>query len=170
MPQITCLISLRVESSIISIYSNIVENIIRKFTDVKWKKCRTQNGALRNTSINWIFLWRIPIQIHLKSSITELRRNKAKYLARNSIRLNFAKTTSMLNPVKSIRCIKCYSWSSPKSFYQIQLSENLQLTDKTWNHTEDQGKKPHFSRWSTSLLSTCFSKTLLNTERRLTGR
>ena len=116
MPQIRCLISLRVESSIISIYSNIVENIIRKFIDVKRKKCRTQNGALRNTSINWIFLWRIPIQIHLKSSITELRRNKAKYLARNSIRLNFAKTTSMLNPVKSIRCIKCYSWSSPKSF------------------------------------------------------
>ena len=31
-------------------------------------------------------------------------------------------------------------------------------------------KSPHFSRWSTILLFTSFSKTLLSTERRLTGR
>ena len=31
-------------------------------------------------------------------------------------------------------------------------------------------KRPHFSRWSKSLLFTSFSKTLLNTERRLTVR
>ena len=30
-------------------------------------------------------------------------------------------------------------------------------------------KRPHFSRWSTILLFTSFSKTLLTTERRLTG-
>ena len=31
-------------------------------------------------------------------------------------------------------------------------------------------KRPHFSRWSLILLFTSFSKTLLTTERRLTGR
>ena len=31
-------------------------------------------------------------------------------------------------------------------------------------------KKPHFSKWSTILLFTSFSKTLLNTERRVTGQ
>ena len=67
-----------------------------------------------NSSINWIFLWRLPIQNHLKPSITEKRRNKAKYLTWNSIRRKFEKKTSMTNPVKSLGCIKCYSSSSPR--------------------------------------------------------
>ena len=71
---------------------------------------------MRNSSINWIFLWRLSIQNHSKSSITEKRRNKAKYLTWNSIRLKFVKKTSMPNPVKSLGYIKCYSSSSPKPF------------------------------------------------------
>ena len=78
-------------------------------------KCKTKNGALRNCSINWIFLWRLRIKNHLKPSITEKRRNKAKYLIWHSIRVKFLKKTSMPNPVKSFGYIKCYSSSSPKS-------------------------------------------------------
>ena len=71
--------------------------------------------TLRNSSINWIFLWSLPIQNHLKLSITEKRRNKAKYQTWNSIRLKFVKKTSMQNPVKSLGYIKCHSSSSPRS-------------------------------------------------------
>ena len=38
-----------------------------------------------------------------------------------------------------------------------------------WNHTENQKEKPHFLRWITSLLFISFSKSLIITERRLTG-
>ena len=43
-------------------------------------------------------MWRLSIQNHSKSPITEKRRNKAKYLTWNSIRLKFVKKTSMPNP------------------------------------------------------------------------
>ena len=69
LPQIRCLINLRIESSIISTGSNITDNIIRKVINVLWKKCRTKNEALRNSNIHWIFLWRFLIQDHSKLSI-----------------------------------------------------------------------------------------------------
>ena len=74
--KIRCLIILRTESSIISIDSNITDNIIRKVINVQQEKRTTKNGTLRNSNINWIFLRRLPIQNHLKSSITKKRRNK----------------------------------------------------------------------------------------------
>ena len=43
LPQIRCLITLREESSIINIDSNITDSILKK------KKCRTKNGALRDS-------------------------------------------------------------------------------------------------------------------------
>ena len=67
-----------------------------------------------NSSINWIFLWRRPIQNHPKPRITEKRRNKAKYLTWNSTRPTFVKKTSMPNSVKSLECFKCYRSSSPR--------------------------------------------------------
>ena len=68
-----------------------------------------QNGALRNSSINWIFLWRLPMQNHLKLCNTKTR-NKAKYLTRNSI--CSSSPWSVKNPSKSIRynCQKICSW------------------------------------------------------------
>ena len=96
--------------SIISIESNITVKVI----NVSKEKCRTKNGALRNSNINWIFFWKLPIQNHSKSSITEKRRNKAKYLTWSSIRLKFVKKTNMPNPVKSLGYIKCFSSSSPR--------------------------------------------------------
>ena len=47
-----------------------------------------QKGSLeRNSSINSIVLWRLLIQTHTKLSITEKKRNVAKYLTWNSVRL-----------------------------------------------------------------------------------
>ena len=47
LPQIRCVITFRVGSSIISIDSNIIDNIIRKFINVQQEKCRTKNTPLR---------------------------------------------------------------------------------------------------------------------------
>ena len=47
------------------------------------EKCRTKNRVLRNLSINWIFFWRLSIQNHSKPSITDKRRNRAKWLTWN---------------------------------------------------------------------------------------
>ena len=69
-----------------------------------------------------MFLWRFPIQINSKESITEKRRNKVKYLAWNSIRLKFAKRTSMSNPVKSLEYIECYRLSSHRSVKSLSNS------------------------------------------------
>ena len=94
-----CLIILRVESSIISI-------------DSHWGivgKCSTRSGALRNSSINWIFLLRLPIQNHLKLHITKKRQNKAKKLIRNSTSLMLVKRTSIPNPVEIFTYTTCCS-------------------------------------------------------------
>ena len=55
-----------------------------------------------------------PSRTICKPSITEKRRNKAKYLTWNSIRSKSEKKTSMPNPVKSLGYIKCHSSSSPR--------------------------------------------------------
>ena len=57
---------------------------------------------------------KIPIQNNPKLPITEKRRNKAKYLTWNSVRLKFVKKTSMLNSVESLEYIKYYNLSSPR--------------------------------------------------------
>ena len=112
---------------IINTYSNISDNIIIKVTNVYQKKCSAKNGALRNSSINWIFLWRHPIQSHSKPFTIEKWRNKAKCLSWNSIRLKFMKQTSIPNPVKSpsnsirYNCQKICSWSRrPKTISEIR--------------------------------------------------
>ena len=56
LPEIRCLIALRIDSTINSLDSNITDNIIRKIINVQQEKCRTKNGPLRNSSINQIFL------------------------------------------------------------------------------------------------------------------
>ena len=98
---------------------------------------------------------------------------KTKYLTWNSIRHKFVKKTSMPNPVKNLGYIKWYSLSSPSSVkrpnnsvrYNSQKICSWLRRPKTIQKSE---KRPHFSRWSTSLLFTSFSKTLLMTERRVT--
>ena len=67
--------------------------------------------------------------------------------------LDISRATARVGQTNSIRCNgqKICSWSRrPKTILEIR-------------------KRPHFSRWSTILLFTSFSKTLLTIERRLTG-
>ena len=71
LPQIGCLITLKIESSIISIDSNTAENIIKKVIHLQQDKCRTNSVALRNSSINQMLLWRLTIQNHSKPSIPQ---------------------------------------------------------------------------------------------------
>ena len=49
-----------VESSIISIDSNVTDNIIMKVINIQQEKHKTKNEALRNSSVSKIFLWRLP--------------------------------------------------------------------------------------------------------------
>ena len=105
--------------------------------------------------------WRRPIQNHLKPSITEKRKNKAKYLTWTSLNLKFVKNSRIPNPVKSYGYIKCYISSGPRPVLRFAVDrEDLQPYWKS-------EKRPYFSRWSTILLFTSFSKILLTTKRRL---
>ena len=85
------------------------------------------------------------------------------------------KKTSMPNPAKSLGYIKCHSSSSPRPVKSSSNSIRYNC-DKicSWSRRPktmlEIRKKTYFSRWSTILLFTSFSKTLLTTERRLTGR
>ena len=56
LPQIRCLITLKIKSSIIRIDNNITDTISRKVINVQQEKCRTKDGPLRNSTISWIFL------------------------------------------------------------------------------------------------------------------
>ena len=59
----------------------------------------------------------------LEPIITEKRRNKTKYLVRNSLRCKFVKKNSMLNSVESPKYIKCYSSSSTRPVKNLSSSE-----------------------------------------------
>ena len=111
---------------------------------------------------------RLCIQNHSKPSITKKIGNKVKYLKWNSIRLKFMKKFSMLNSVKSLEYIRCYSTSSPRPVksssnsirYNYQKIYSWLRKPKTiWK----SGKRPDFCKWITSLLFTRFSKILLTT-------
>ena len=86
----------------------------------------------------------------------------------------FVKKINMPNPVKSLGYIKCYSSSSPRSLKRPRNSDvtvRRSAVDredlKPYGKSE---KRPHYSRWSTILLFTSFSKTLITAGRRLTGQ
>ena len=126
--------------------------------------CRTNNGALKSSNINSIFLWRFLIQNHSQPPITDKTGNKAKYLIWNSIRLKFVKKTMMLNLVKNHEYIKCYSSSSPRP---PKSPKTLSDTIVKRSAVDQEDRKPYwisekssyFSRWSTIALFTSFAKT-----------
>ena len=134
-------------------------------------------SALARYSCDIVNILDIPIlsiQNLSKLSITEKRRNKAKYLTWNSIRLKFVKKTSMPNPVKSLGYIKCHSSSSPRPVESPSNSIRYNCEKIcSWSGRPktilEIRKKAYSSRWSTILLFTSFSKTLLTAERKLTG-
>ena len=73
----------------------------------------TKNRTLRNKSINWIFLWRFPIQNHPKLLITEKRRYKAKYLSWNFMRLILVRKTSSQTLSKALDISNNTVWVAP---------------------------------------------------------
>ena len=114
-------------------------------------------------------MWRLPIQNHPKPHINEKRRNKAKYLTSKSIKPKFVKKTSMPNSVESLGYIKCYSLSSPDLLKALAILSDTTVrrsaVDQDLKLYWKSEKGPHFSRWSSILIFTGFSKTLLTTER-----
>ena len=93
-----------------------------------------------NSSIHWIFLWRLPIQNHWKPFITEKRRNKAKYPTWNSVSLKSVKETSMSNSVKSLGYIKCYRSSSPRPVKSLRFTIDREDLRTYWK----SGKQDSF--------------------------
>ena len=95
---------------------------------------------------------------HPKLPITEERRNKAKYLTWNSIRLQYVKKTSMPNSVKSLGYIKCCSLSSlrPVKTPSNSIRNNCQ---KICSWSTRPKIILEITRWSTILLFISFSKT-----------
>ena len=100
------------------------------------------------------------------------RRNKTKYMTRNSIKPKFVQKANMPNTVKSLEYIKCYSLSTPDLLKVLSiLSEaTVRRSAVDWEDLKLywKSKRPHFSCLSVSLLFTSFSNSLLTTERWLT--
>ena len=121
------------------------------------------------------YLEDLPSRTTWKPSITEKRGNKAKYLTWHSISPKFEKKTNMPNPIKSLEYIKWYNSSShrpvksPSNSIRYNCNKICSWLRRPKTILEIR-KKTHFSRWSTILLFTSFSKTLLTTERRLTEK
>ena len=127
------------------------------------------NKVSKNCSLNGILLRRLMIQNNLKLSITEKRKNKAKYLTWNSRWLTFVRKTSMLNPNKSLGYINLSSPRPDKSpSNSIRFNCQICSSSKRSKSILETRKGTNFSGWWTILLFTSFLKTLLTTERRLT--
>ena len=92
----------------------------------------------------------------------------------NSIRLKSVRKTSMLNLVRSLEYIKCYSVSSPRTVNSLTNSIwfNCQKIC-SWLRTPktkfEIRKRSHFCKWSKILLFTSFSKILPTTQIRPAG-
>ena len=70
--------------------------------------------VLRNSTIIWIFLQRIPIQNHSKLPIAEELDEIRQTSNWNLIRLELVNKARMLNPMTILGHIKCYSLNSPR--------------------------------------------------------
>ena len=99
--------------------------------------------------INWIFLWRLPIQNHLKESIIEKGKNKVKYLTWNSIRLCLWRRPACQTLSKALDISSATARVVPCAVDQEDLY---------WKSE----KRPHFPIWSKILLFTSFSRIFIN--------
>ena len=93
------------DPSALTIDSHIRENISSKVINVKLKKYLTKNEALRNTSLDSIFLWRITSRNNSRPSSAVKWQNKTKYRTWNPRRLVFVKKIH----ISVFGYIKCYS-------------------------------------------------------------
>ena len=129
---------------------------------------------MRNSSINWASLWRIAFHNNLKSSITEKRQNKVKICPKIPYELSLWRRPASQTLSKALD-ISIATAQATLDLLKIQAI----LSDTTLRRSivdqEDlkpywkSENRPDFSNWSTNLLWTSFSKTLLTIERRLIG-
>ena len=75
--QIRCLIALRAESSIVRANSNITDTIIRKVISIQQEKCRTNNGALRNSYV-LIFKKTLLMKIEIETRVIRIKNDTLK--------------------------------------------------------------------------------------------
>ena len=114
----------------------------------------------RNSSIDWILRQRLPNKSHSKLSTTEKRQSKAKYVPWNSKRFEFVKKISMPHLVNSLRYIKCAKAQvAPDLLKVIEILLDTTVTRSAADREDlkpqwKSEQRPHFSRWSTSLLFT----------------
>ena len=85
----------------------------RVIRQIKWIKS-SKNGVLRNSSINCIFLWRLPIQKHPKSFITEI---------------NIWPEISPPEPLQDV-----YHWEKTNSTWNRLDFEHVKPCRKHWNN------------------------------------
>ena len=103
-------------------------------------KRRTENGILRNISINRVLTPRCSIQNYWKRSLTDKERGKTKKATRNFLRFEFDKKTSVPNTVKSLGSI-----SARASAALDQLKPLATVSDTTVKRfaIEREDQKPY---------------------------
>ena len=107
------------------------------------------------------------------TSITEKRRDRAKYLTWNSMRLTFVKKTSMPNLAKSLGYIKRYGSSSPRPVKSPSNSiryscKNIYSWSRRQNHTGNL-KKDHIALGDQQVYFLQLFQRLLTAASRLIG-
>ena len=109
------------------------------------------NGALRNSSTNWIFFWRLHIQNHLKLSITEKRVSKAQCWTWNPEDLPMWRRLSCLILSKAFDISSPTAWVVPDILKALAIFSDttvrrsaVDLEDlKPYLKSE---KRPHFNK------------------------
>ena len=117
LQQVGSLISLKAERSIsiISIANNTTNKMFQENISPKQGKRRRKNRTLRNTSINETLIRRFLIRNSLKPPITKKLIDETEHTTWFSIKLDFVRKTSVLNPVKSLQYISPRTVISPNN-------------------------------------------------------
>ena len=118
------------------------------------------HGTVKNTkNLNLCFGWHILRSYRFVAEVT----------------FKFVKKTSMPHLSKPSDISSATAQVDPDLLKALAILSDTTVRRSTVDQEDlkpnwKSEKRPHFCRWSTILLFTSFSKTLLTTERRLTGR
>ena len=109
--------------------------------NAKQEKSRTENGALRNTSINRALLKALLIQKHANLFTTEKSRSKSENLTENCIGFIFQeKQYAKLSGAFDISNVT--AWAESDIFKGLKVysatTEDPESDEKTWNNAGNQ--------------------------------
>ena len=146
-----------------------VEGITFFFASFNWMQNfeKKFSVALQIPSVGRSFMYRRSLGPRMEPFITEKRLDKARYPILNLIKLKFVNKTSIPNAVESPAYIKWYSSSRPRPIKNPRnsLIVRKSVVDQDQKSHQKSVKRSCLFRWSTSLLFTSFSKTLLRQTR-----